>query len=120
MKFFEDFLIFKYNEKEYKFTLNNIIDYINNYYTPDDIITDINGLFQEIEDYARARDLIELIFIFNNIDEYITDYEYIIIYNSLRIEGFNTLDELIHIYNISEIIDDLIFNKQLKYYCIEV
>lgn len=118
---FYDYVKFEVGNKWYQFYFIDIVDYINKYYKPNDIITDIDGLCNYITDLSENGDINGLIKLFKYIDNDIDCFDYVIISeNGLSCWRFNDLEDLCNIYNIKDIVVDLITNQQLETYCYEL
>lgn len=111
-------VIFQTNDNTYEIDIYNLINYIQDYFCPDDIIVDYNGLCDLIESLACSYDLTEIIRLCKRLDDDIINKDFIVIdlYN-YGILSFNTIKELTDIYDISDIIVDIIDNDDLKEYC---
>ena len=107
----------KIQGNEYICYLRDIIDYIQDYFQPNCIITDIDGLCGYINYLSDNGDILDILKLLANIEEDITDYNYIIISNGLSCWRFNDMYDLNHIFNINDIVQDMINRKMVEDYC---
>lgn len=115
-----DSITFKVERVEYVFYLRDIIDYIQDYYKPDITISDIDGLCDYICDLSDNGDILDLILLFKYIDNDIINFNYIIIDNGLSCWRFNDLKDLCNIFNIQDIVQDLVNRKLVEDYCFKI
>lgn len=118
---FDNYVKFRVENKWFQLYFIDIVDYINLYYKPNDIITDIDGLCDYVTDLSENGDINGLIKLFKYIDDDVDRFNYIIISeNGLSCWRFNDLYDLSCIYNLKDVVVDLIINDQLENYCYEL
>ena len=112
-----DCVTFEVEENEYVFYFVDIIDYVCDYYKPDIIISDIDGLCDYICDLSDNNDILDLISLFKGIEDDIVEFNYILITNGLSCWRFNDLHDLSCIFNLSDIVQDIINRNLVEDYC---
>lgn len=113
----EDSVIFQTNDNdniyEYEINLSNLVEYIRDYYE-DSLIENADGLCDYISILADGYDLTAIVRLLDGLD---TDNEFFIVDYYDNIIPFNNMDELSEIYDIAEVIEDLINRGNLSDYC---
>ena len=117
---YEECITLEIDGNEYICYLRDIIDYILDYYKEGNIITDIDGLCNYISDLSDNGDILDLICLFEHITGDIIDYNYIIINNGLTVWRFNDMYDLNHIFNLNDIIQDMINRRLVEDYCFKL
>ncbi len=114
----EDSVNFKTNDNNniYKIDLSNLVEYIRDYYD-DCLIENADGLCDYIGVLADGYDLTAIVRLIDGLD---TDNEFFIVDYYDNIIPFNNMDELAEIYDLAEVIDEIINNDKLDDYCFKI
>lgn len=112
---------FEYDGVNYKIGFYELINFIRDYYCPDDYIVDFDLLCELIEMFAGNQDMIQLLRLCNNLTEDMLESEYFVI-DAVYLEVYtvNNVKELIDIYDIEDIMNEMVENDKIKDYCNEL
>lgn len=117
IKIGEDYLIFEIGETKYMIDIINMMHYVKYYYLLDCVVGDVNDLFEAIIKMASNRDMFSLIELFKHIKEKELGHKYLILYPDCSIDGFSDMYGLPYLFDIGEIIEDMIDEGLLEKYC---
>ena len=112
----DDSVLFATNEYIYEISFFNLVDYIINYYE-DCYLCNADGLCDYIAAIAEGYDLNAIVRLVDGLD---TDNEFFIIDYYDNVIPFNNMGDLAEIYDIAEVINDLITKDELFTYCTKI
>lgn len=108
---------FEYDGVNYEIDFHDLINFIRDYYCPDDIISDFDDLCYTIESFANNHDMIQVLRLCNNLTEDMLESEYFIIDSVyLEVLTVDNINELLNIYNIEDIMNEMVENDRIKEY----
>lgn len=109
---------FEYDGVNYEIDFHDLINFIRDYYCPDDIIRDFDDLCYTIESFANNHDMIQVLRLCNNLTEDMLESEYFIIDSVyLEVLAVDNINELLNIYDIEDIMNEMVENDRIKEYC---
>ena len=112
---------FEYDGVNYEIEFYEIIDYIKDYFCPDDIIADFDDLCYLVESFANSYDMIQILRLCNNLTEDMLESEYFIIDSVyLDVLTVDNVKELLDIYDVEDVLNEMVENDNIKYYCNEL
>lgn len=106
-------VLFATTENIYEISYFNIVEYIRDYYE-DCLIVNADGLCDYIAAMAEGYNLTAIVRLVDGLD---TDNGYYIVDYYDNVIPFNNMNELAEIYDIAEVLCDLINRDNLLYYC---
>ena len=112
---------FNYNGVNYEIEFDDLINFIRDYYCPDDIIGDFDDLCYLVESFANSYDMIKVLRLCNNLTEDMLERKYFIIDSVyLEVYDIDNVKELIDIYDIEDILNEMVENDTIEEYCNEL
>ena len=115
-------LEFEFEDDKYNIKLYDFIDFIRNYYC-DDIVENNDGICDIIDYYADSYDLISIIRIVEELNEYcVANNEYIVLDATYYYSNyFNNFSDIEDVYDIPDILENICNDiDHLNYYCDKV
>ena len=112
---------FEYNDVNYEMEFYDLITFIRDYYCPDDIIGDFDDLCYLVESFANSYDMIQVLRLCNNLTQDMLGSEYFIIDSVyLEVLTVDNVKELLDIYDIEDILNEMVENDIIGEYCNEL
>lgn len=112
---------FEYDGVNYEMEFYDLITFIRDYYCPDDIIGDFDDLCYLVESFANSYDMIQILRLCNNLTEDMLESEYFIIDSVyLEVLTVDNINELLDIYDVEDIMNEMVENDIIGEYCNEL
>ena len=112
---------FEYDGVNYEIDFHDLINFIRDYYCPDDIIRDFDDLCYSVESFAYNHDMIQVLILCNNLTEDMLESEYFIIDSvNLQVLAVDNINELLDIYDVEDIMNEMVENDRIGEYCKEL
>lgn len=114
-------VLFQYDGVNYEIDFHDLINFIRDYYCPDDIIRDFDDLCYTVELFANNHDMVQVLRLCNNLTEDMLESEYFIIDSVyLEVLTVDNINELLDIYDIEDIMNEMVENDRIEEYCNEL
>ena len=112
---------FEYDGVNYEMEFYDLITFIRDYYCPDDIIGDFDDLCYLVESFANSYDMIQILRLCNNLTQDMLGSEYFIIDSVyLDVLTVDNVKELLDIYDVEDILNEMVENDKIEEYCNEL
>ena len=112
---------FEYDGVNYEMEFYDLITFIRDYYCPDDIIGDFDDLCYLVESFANSYDMIQVLRLCNNLTQDMLGSEYFIIDSVyLDVLTVDNVKELLDIYDVEDILNEMVENDKIEEYCNEL
>ena len=112
---------FNYDGVNYEMEFYDLISFIRHYFCPDDIIGDFDDLCYLAESFANSYDMIQVLRLCNNLTQDMLGSEYFIIDSVyLDVLTVDNVKELIDIYDIEDVLNEMVENDKIGEYCNEL
>ena len=112
---------FEYDGVNYEMEFYDLITFIRDYYCPDDIIGDFDDLCYLVESFANSYDMIQILRLCNNLTQDMLESEYFIIDSVyLEVLTVDNVKELLDIYDVEDILNEMVENDKIEEYCNEL
>ena len=112
---------FEYDGVNYEIGFYELINFIRDYYCLDDYIVDFDLLCELIEMFAGNQDMIQILRLCNNLTGDMLESEYFIIDSVyLDVLTVDNVKELLDIYDVEDVLNEMVENDNIKYYCNEL
>lgn len=112
---------FEYDGVNYEIGFYDLITFIRDYYCPDDIIGDFDDLCYLVESFANSYDMIQILRLCNNLTEDMLESEYFIIDSVyLEVLTVDNVKELLDIYDVEDVLNEMVENDRIGEYCSEL
>lgn len=112
---------FEYDGVNYEIEFYDLINFIRDYQCPDDIIGDFDDLCYLVESFANSYDMVQVLRLCNNLTQDMLESEYFVIDSVyLDVLTIDNIHELLDIYDIEDIMNEMVENDKIKDYCNEL
>ena len=112
---------FNYDGVNYEMEFYDLISFIRDYFCPDDIIGDFDDLCCLVESFANSYDMIQVLRLCNNLTEDMLESEYFIIDSVyLDVLTVDNVKELLDIYDVEDVLNEMVENDMISDYCNEL
>ena len=112
---------FNYDGVNYEIEFDDLINLIRDYFCPDDIIGDFDDLCYLVESFANSYDMIQVLRLCNNLTEDMLESEYFIIDSVyLDVLTVDNVKELLDIYDVEDVLNEMVENDMISNYCNEL
>ncbi len=112
---------FEYDGVNYEMEFYDLISFIRDYYCPDDIIGDFDDLCYLVESFANSCDMIQILRLCTNLTQDMLGSEYFIIDSVyLDVLTVDNVKELLDIYDVEDILNEMVENDKIEEYCNEL
>ena len=112
---------FEYDDVNYGIGFYELINFIRDYYCLDDYIVDFDLLCELIEMFAGNQDMIQVLRLCNNLTRNMLESEYLVIDSVyLDVLTVDNVKELIDIYDIEDVLNEMVENDKIGEYCNEL
>ena len=112
---------FNYDGVNYEIEFDDLINFIRDYFCPDDIIGDFDDLCYLVESFANSYDMIQVLRLCNNLTENMLESEYFIIDSVyLEVLTVDNVKELLDIYDVEDVLNGMVENDMMSDYCNEL
>ena len=111
-------VLFQYDGVNYEMEFYDLINFIRDYYCPDDIIVDFDDLCYLVESFARDSDMVQVLRLCNNMTEDMLESEFFVIDSVyLEVYAVDNINKLLDIYDIEDIMNEMVENDRVEEYC---
>lgn len=112
---------FNYDGVNYEIEFDDLINFIRDYFCPDGIIGDFDDLCYLVESFANSYDMIQILRLCNNLTKNMLESEYFIIDSVyLDVLTVDNVKELLDIYNVEDVLNEMVENDMISNYCNEL